>query len=120
MASHDLNLGDSDHGQILTNGDGFTLYMFTNDDQGANASACMGDCLAMWPAVPAVESTGDGLDADLVGSFERSDGAGVQATYNGWPLYTFVNDKAPGDLNGQGMKGIWWILNPAGNALGPD
>ena len=43
----------------------------------------------------------------------RSDGD-VQATLGGWPLYVFIKDKKPGDVFGEGVKGTWHVLNPAG------
>ena len=50
-------------------------------------------------------------------------GGGVQATYNGHPLYTdagakafgLIADKKPGDLNGQGFLSIWYVLSPKGH-----
>ena len=114
--THDLNLAQSDLGQILTDANGYTVYLFTNDEQGAGTSACEGDCLAAWPAVGEITSPSGALDADLIGSIERSDGT-VQATYNGWPLYRFANDEAPGDTNGQGVNDIWWVLDAEGNAI---
>ena len=113
---HDLNLASSDLGQILTDADGYTVYLFTNDEQGAGTSACEGDCIAAWPVVGEITSPSGALDADLVGSIERSDGT-IQATYNGWPLYRFANDEVIGDTNGQGVNDIWWVLDAEGNAI---
>ena len=113
---HDLNLAQSDLGQILTDADGYTVYLFTNDEQGAGTSACEGDCIAAWPVVGEITSPSGALDADLVGSIERSDGT-IQATYNGWPLYRFANDEVIGDTNGQGVNDIWWVIDAEGNAI---
>ena len=50
--SHDLNLeNNAELGQILTDAGGYTVYLFTNDEQGAGTSACEGDCIAAWPVV---------------------------------------------------------------------
>jgi hypothetical protein len=41
-------------------------------------------------------------------------------TAGGWPLYTFVKDKAPGDVTGQGVKnfgGTWYAVSPSGVAV---
>ena len=114
---HDLNLvQNADFGQILTDAEGYTVYLFTNDEQGAGTSACEGDCIAAWPVVGEITSPAGSLDADLVGSIERSDGT-VQATYNGWPLYRFANDEVPSDTNGQGVNGIWWVLGADGEPI---
>ena len=58
----------------------------------------------------------------MIGSFTRPDGI-VQATYNGWPLYRFAEDFAPGDINGHDFEefgGEWYLLTPEGHALGQD
>lgn len=114
--SHDLNLAQSDLGQILTDEGGYTVYLFTNDEQGAGTSACEGDCIAAWPVVGEVSSPSGALDYELVGTIERSDGT-IQATYNGWPLYRFADDEAVGDTNGQGVNDIWWVLGADGEAI---
>ncbi len=103
-------------GFMFTNydGEGMTVYMFDSDTQGAGASTCEGQCAANWPAVttesqaPAVEGvTGE------VGTITGVDGA-TQVTLNGWPLYYFVGDTAAGDVKGQGVNGVWWVLTPDG------
>jgi hypothetical protein len=34
-------------------------------------------------------------------------------------LYTFINDKAPGDVNGQGLgPNNWFVLDASGNPIG--
>ena len=114
--SHDLNAAPTDLGTILTDEAGLTVYLFTNDEQGAGTSNCIGDCMAMWPPVSEITSPSGALDADLVGTIERPDGS-IQATYNGWPLYNFANDAAAGDTNGQGVNDIWWVLDGEGNAI---
>ena len=64
-------------------------------------------------------SGGDGVDASLLGTTEHP-AAGIQVTYNGWPLYFFAGDSAPGDTNGQGQGGVWYVIDPAGNAIDND
>ena len=49
----------------------------------------------------------------LLGTLTRDDGT-VQVTYNGWPLYHFSGDTAPGDTNGQGLEGVWFLVSPTG------
>ncbi|MET4100226.1 putative lipoprotein with Yx(FWY)xxD motif [Agrococcus sp. UYP10] len=112
-----LMVADSDLGEIVVDGDGMTVYMFDNDTQGAGASVCEGDCATNWPAVtteseaPEVEGvTGE------VGTIEGVDGA-TQVTLNGWPLYYFAGDSAAGDVAGQGVGGVWWVLSPAGERM---
>ncbi|WP_347345490.1 hypothetical protein [Microbacterium sp.] len=109
-----LMVADSSLGEIVVDGEGMTVYMFDSDTQGAGASTCEGQCAANWPAVtteseaPAVEGvTGE------VGTITGVDGA-TQVTLNGWPLYYFVGDTAAGDVKGQGVNGVWWVLTPDG------
>ena len=57
--------------------------------------------------------------ATMLGTITRDDGT-VQATYNGWPLYLYFGDAAPGDTNGQGLDefgGIWYLGSPAGEPI---
>lgn len=112
-----LGVAESDLGQIVVDGEGMTVYMFDKDTQGSGASACEGDCAANWPAVtvegdaPEVEGvTGE------VGTITGVDGS-TQLTLDGWPLYTFIGDEAPGDVAGQGVNEVWWVLDPAGTPI---
>ena len=61
-------------------------------------------------------SVGEGVDASLLGSSERTDGS-LQATYNGWPLYHFAADDAPGDTNGQLVGDVWFVIGPDGTPI---
>ena len=79
-------------------------------------STCYDQCEANWPIVGELSTVGDGLDASLLGTTERTTGD-VQATYNGWPLYYFLNDAGPGETNGQGVNDVWYVIDAAGNAI---
>ena len=68
---------------------------------------------------PSQVTGGDGVDASLLGTVAHP-GAGTQVTYNGWPLYLFSGDSDPGDTNGQGQGGVWFVLDPTGNAIDND
>ncbi|UFU05948.1 COG4315 family predicted lipoprotein [Ruania halotolerans] len=114
MAATALTTAETDLGTILTDGDGNTIYLFTNDEEGV--SNCDGECIAKWPAVEGEPEAGAGVDAALLGSIERSDGT-VQATYNGHPLYYFVQDSSPGDTTGQGVNEVWYVLSPEGEMI---
>ena len=41
----------------------------------------------------------------------------MQVTYNGRPLYYYSKDKAAGDLLGQGVGDVWWLLAPDGSEV---
>jgi predicted lipoprotein with Yx(FWY)xxD motif len=94
-----------------------TLYLFTKDTKGTTKSACTGQCLSAWPPalVGASAPTASGVTG-TVGSI-TGPGGGKQLTLNGWPLYYYVQDKAPGDLLGQGVGNIWWVIGTTGNAI---
>ena len=110
-------VADSSLGSILVDGDGNTLYLFTPDKQGE--SVCYDQCEAAWPPLVDDFVAGDGIDAALLGTAPRTDGTN-QVTYNGWPLYYFANDAAPGDVNGQGVNDVWYVLSPDGQGIGVD
>ena len=108
-------LGTTSLGEVLVDGKGMTLYMFTADADGK--SACSGDCLASWPVLAGEGVTpGAGLDAADFGTITRDDGSS-QVTFFDMPLYTFVGDKAPGDVTGQGVGGKWYVLLADGTVV---
>ena len=120
-----LEIRDSKLGSILTDDKGMTLYMFTPD--APNVSNCEGACLNVWPPMmlKAGESLGDiALDKNLrrskLGIAMRFDGS-RQVTYNGYPLYWWVRDRVAGDVTGQWVGNVWFVLNAAGvpNSLRP-
>lgn len=89
---------------ILTDANGMTLYTFDNDKDGA--SACYDACAANWPPlVAAVDAKAD----DEYGLIDRTDGT-KQWTYDGKPLYLWVKDTKPGDMTGDGVKGVWHVV----------
>jgi predicted lipoprotein with Yx(FWY)xxD motif len=110
-----LAVASSDLGDILVDGDGNTLYVFEPDAQGA--STCYDSCEGNWPPLVGDVAAGDGVDGSLLGTAARTDGTD-QVTYNGWPLYYFAHDAAPGDVNGQGVGDVWYVVSPAGDAVG--
>lgn len=109
-----LTMADSPLGSILVDGNGMTLYMFTNDS--ADTSACEGQCLVNWPPLLGEPTMGEGVDDSKLGSFTRADGR-VQATYNSWPLYYWKDDTKPGDMTGQNVQEVWFVLNSDGDPV---
>ena len=99
---------------ILVDGRGMTLYLLTSDPKGVSTCAALGpDCPTSWPALRARVTAGAGVKASLLGRTKD----GKQATYAGHPLYYYVGDKKPGDLNGQGIFSIWYVVSPPGKAV---
>lgn len=106
-------------GQYLADGDGRSLYLFT--DPNGNPVSCTGGCVENWPvfATEGEPTAGEGVDASLLSTTERSDGT-IQVAYNDWPLYYFAGDQAPGDVNGQGLgpaDSKWYLVSPAGDVV---
>jgi predicted lipoprotein with Yx(FWY)xxD motif len=109
----------ADFGSILVDGEGMSLYVFMADTQDAGTSACTdAECTAEWPPLTTDGDpvASEGVDETLLGTITRDDGS-TQVTYNGWPLHTFADDTAPGDTNGQGMEGKWFLVSPEGEAI---
>ncbi len=108
-----------EYGDILVGPEELTVYMFDNDTQGEGASACHDDCAEAWPPLTVEDepTAGEAVEADLT-TFEREDGT-TQVAANGWPLYHFAEDQAPGDANGQGVGDVWWVLQPDGTPIQP-
>ncbi len=102
---------------VVVDANGMTVYMFDNDTQGGDTSACTGQCLEQWPPVITTSETPTGTDVTgELGTIETPDGE-LQVTLNGWPVYLWANDSAPGDVTGQGVGGIWWVLDPSGEPV---
>jgi predicted lipoprotein with Yx(FWY)xxD motif len=95
-------------GFYLTNATGFTLY-FRETDHGNGTSTCTGGCVTAWPlfyAAPGTITLPPGMGASSFGVATRTDGL-KQTTYNGYPLYYFANDKASGQIAGQGKGNFY-------------
>lgn len=103
-------------GPILVDDKGMTLYMFEKDTP--DTSSCYGGCATNWPPLLTTgdPAAGEGVDAALLGVTERTDGT-MQVTYNGWPLYYYAKDAQAGDLTGQGVGDVWFVLAPDGSVL---
>lgn len=116
VAAAGLQVVSSSFGDILADTEGFTLYVFAQDEPGK--SNCYGQCESAWPPLyqEALGSPAPGIDQSKLGTTTRDDGK-VQVTYNGLPLYFFVQDQSPGEVKGQGSNGVWFVLSPAGEVV---
>jgi predicted lipoprotein with Yx(FWY)xxD motif len=109
-------------GKVVANQRGHTLYMFRADH--GTKSVCYGKCATFWPPLLTVGKpmAGPGVKATLLGTAKRKDGR-LQVTYKGHPLYTFLEDKRPGQTTGEGSKlfgASWYALTPKGVVIDRD
>jgi predicted lipoprotein with Yx(FWY)xxD motif len=109
-------------GKIVVDGRGRTLYLFEKDKRGSGRSTCSGACAGYWPPLltSAKPIAGTGVKKSLLGTIKRSNGK-KQVTYNGHPLYRFVQDTKAGQTKGQATDffgGEWYVVSPAGKKIG--
>ena len=94
---------------ILTDAQGKTLYYFKADT--ATTSACTGSCAQAWPPLLA---TGSGTPTSATPLPSKlsvvKTGNGNQVEYSDYLLYTFSGDSAPGQTNGEGVLGKWFVV----------
>jgi predicted lipoprotein with Yx(FWY)xxD motif len=111
-----VRIEQSSLGPILTDQNGRTLYAFTDDKGGT--SSCAGQCIATWPALVSRQpvTAGDGANKALLSQTTRAEGT-TQATYSEWPLYYYVGDVGPGDVDGQGVDGVWFVVGADGKLI---
>jgi predicted lipoprotein with Yx(FWY)xxD motif len=97
-------------GSVLATSTGQTVYWFSKDVKGSGKSACSGSCLAAWPVVAGTPAAAAGARlAGKLGTITRPGGV-VQATYNGYPLYTYAMDLTPGQTLGNDAAGVWHVI----------
>jgi predicted lipoprotein with Yx(FWY)xxD motif/plastocyanin len=100
-----------DLGNFLVDGNGVSLYYYDKDMKGM--SVCNGNCLVNWPIYYSEYTVvPDGLKAEDFGSIVREDGR-MMSTYKGYPLYYYIKDKVKGDVTGQNVGKIWFVIDPA-------
>lgn len=93
---------------ILVDSKGRTLYYFTDDS--ATKATCVGTCAQTWIALHGTDLTG--VVSQLTSKIKVLAANGDQVVYNGHPLYIYGGDKAPGDVNGEGVSGKWFVATP--------
>lgn len=113
----------SEVGTALTGADGKTLYFAEQEADGT--IACKDACLSFWKPLTVSRGTtptaGTGVTGTLA-TVNRPDGS-VQVTYDGKPLYTFTEDRGPGQAKGNGFEDtfngtdfVWHAAAPSGAA----
>jgi predicted lipoprotein with Yx(FWY)xxD motif len=113
-----IKVADSEFGKVLFDGDDGAIYLF--DKETSTKPDCYGACAEAWPPVvtEGAPQAGAGADAAKLGTAKRTDGT-TQVTYNGHPLYYYVDD-GPGEIgchNVEEFGGLWLVVDPSGNAV---
>jgi predicted lipoprotein with Yx(FWY)xxD motif len=110
-------VADPKLGNILVGANGMTLYMFAKDTP--DKSNCSAACLVSWPPLVSTgqPTLGTGVNASMVGSATLADGRTI-VTYNHMPLYYFAKDQKAGDVTGQGVGSVWFVVSPDGKPVG--
>jgi predicted lipoprotein with Yx(FWY)xxD motif len=106
-------------GNVLTGPNGHTVYLFLKDK--GTTSECNGKCAHVWSPLTTTgePQAGAGLQASLLATSKRSDGA-TQVTYGGHPLYYYEDDKKAGTTKGEGSKEFgaeWYAVDAKGKKL---
>ena len=116
-AASELKIAESKVGQIVVDGKGMSVYYYTKDTKDSGTSACTGGCLAAWPPVTTTSDapSGEGVMGTL-GTIATPDGK-KQVTINGMPIYYYAKDKAAGDITGQGVNSVWYLVAPSGEMI---
>ena len=116
-ATVDLKTASSSAGNIVVDGKGMSVYYYTKDVKDSGKSNCIGDCLVAWPPVITTNDTPkvEGVTGN-VGTITTADGK-KQVTVEGMPVYLWEKDKDPGDITGQGVGNVWYLVAPDGKMI---
>jgi predicted lipoprotein with Yx(FWY)xxD motif len=109
-------------GTVLVDSSGQALYA-SDQEAAAGKILCTGACNSFWePVIVNGNVASSGSVPGKLGVVKRPDG-GMQATYNGKPLYAFTQDQ-PGEVTGEGFKDAFggqqftWHVVSVGNSGG--
>ena len=108
-------------GTYLVDGAGRALYILEGT-RGTAAARCSGECLRVWPPlhVRAPATPGPAVNAARLGTMMAH--GHTHVTYDGWTLFYYHRDRAPGDTTGQHVTdawGTWHLLAPNGAPIRP-
>ena len=114
-----VKVRDTRYGPILVDGRGHALYLFTRER--GSASRCYGKCASAWPpfTTRGAPRAGRGGRGSLLGTTRRRDGT-RQVTYDGHPLYFYVDDRRPGQVLCHDVfefGGRWLVLTRHGRPV---
>jgi predicted lipoprotein with Yx(FWY)xxD motif len=116
------DLGDA--GSVLVGSDGKALY--TSDVEESGMIACTDGCESFWEPLTTDSGKPTGDVPGKLGVVSRPDGGGQQVTFNGRPLYSFVEDGS-GEVTGDGFSDAfdgrqftWSVVSVASGGSQPD
>jgi predicted lipoprotein with Yx(FWY)xxD motif len=113
-----LTVRSTSLGKIVVGHAGRTVYIYDVDHKGTHTSACTGPCRQAWPRVTFKGTASTKIKVagvtGKVGSIAAGKGT-RQVTLNGWPLYYYAGDAKAGQVKGQGLDGIWWVVRANGS-----
>lgn len=92
---------------ILADIQGLSLYTFKPDQP--NESTCYDSCAKTWPPVLVNADEAKALSGSL-NSAPRKDGS-LQLTVDGHPVYLFAGDEKAGDINGDRLGNVWFLID---------
>jgi predicted lipoprotein with Yx(FWY)xxD motif len=93
-------MGTTSMGKAWVDAKGMALYTFDKDKGGK--SMCNDKCATVWPPLAVAK---DGKAAGYWTIVIRDDKSKMWA-YKGHPLYTFIDDKKPGEVTGDNKDGF--------------
>jgi len=99
---------------VLVNAQGMTLYALSGE--GGGKFICTGSaCEGVWHPLTVAAGAAPSGTVSSLSVVKRPNGT-TQVTYEGMPLYTFAQDHAAGEANGQGVKdvGTWSAVSAGG------
>ncbi len=101
---NDVTLRPVGYGWVLADARGMTLYTYAQDPKSGSPT-CVAKCLETWPPLTAQAGAASTGEWSVI---VREDGS-RQWAYRGKPLYRFVRDSAPGDMNGDELQQKWYV-----------
>ena len=105
-----MEISHTKAGLILANPHGMTVYLYTGDKRGSGVSNCTGSCAQEWPPVAAPVRLPAGVTLPgPIGYIVRANGQ-HQVTVDGYPIYRYAGDMAPGDATGNGINAKWYVI----------
>jgi len=110
MQTAALKVERTSAGMVLAGSKGLTLYYYAEDKPGSGKSVCTGGCATAWPPLTApVKAPMGAKMPGPIGMITRAGGA-KQVTINGYPIYYYAEDMAPGQVKGNGEAGAWHVI----------